>query len=119
MRPFSIIATATLATSVAIGAVPAAAAPKKVVPHTQVGVATYYRPPSLRGVPAAQVCASPSLAFGTHLTVTNTTTGHSVTCVVADRMGQNNAGRVIDLSTQTFSRLAPLSQGVMHVKLAW
>jgi rare lipoprotein A len=50
--------------------------------------------------------------------VTNLATGASTTCVVADR-GPFVAGRVIDLDRSVFEQLAPLSAGVINVRITW
>jgi rare lipoprotein A (peptidoglycan hydrolase) len=64
------------------------------------------------------MCASPDLSFGTVLTVTDDATGNSITCTVDDREAQN-PGRVVDLSPEGFSQLAPTSQGVIMVTVSW
>lgn len=63
-------------------------------------------------------CAHRTLRFGTTVTIRNPANGKTATCVVRDR-GPFVSGRVIDLSTATFSQLAPLSQGVVRVELNW
>jgi hypothetical protein len=110
------------AVSVAVVAPPKppvpAAVPKPVVAplvlapaHQSTGGASWYR--SLAGT-----CASPTLAFGTVVTVTDLSTGASVHCTVDDREA-HNPGRVIDLSPATFSQLARLTVGVIEVRLTW
>jgi len=97
---------------------PAAPSPKPVpsspptVPlHVVAGLASWY------GAPAG-TCASPTLAFGTVVTVTDLGTGASVHCRVDDREA-HNPGRVIDLAPATFSQLASLVVGVIEVRLTW
>ena len=80
---------------------------------TQTGNATWYDPP-WSGLTAAH----PWLPFGTHVTVTDLATGRSVTVVIDDR-GPFAPGRIIDLSPEAFSQLAPLGSGVLHVRLSW
>jgi len=63
-------------------------------------------------------CAHKTLPKGTVLTVTNLATGASTTCVVADR-GPYAAGRIVDLTPSVFSKLAPLSSGVIDVRIEW
>jgi hypothetical protein len=63
-------------------------------------------------------CASPTLAFGTVVTVTDVATGGSVRCTVDDRQSAST-GRVLDMSETTFSRLSSLSAGVIEVLLSW
>ncbi len=61
--------------------------------------------------------ASPWLPFGTRVTVKDLATGKSVVVVINDR--GPFGGRIIDLSPEAFSALAPLGQGVMQVRLTW
>jgi rare lipoprotein A (peptidoglycan hydrolase) len=63
-------------------------------------------------------CASPTLPFGTRLSVTNTSTGAHTTCTVDDHQA-SNPGRVLKLSPSDFAAIAPLSQGVVTVTLTW
>ncbi len=79
--------------------------------HATSGLASWY------GAPAG-TCASPTLAFGTVVTVTDLRTGASVRCRVDDREA-HNPGRVIDLAPATFSQLASLVVGVFEVRLSW
>ncbi len=79
--------------------------------HTESGQATYY-------ATAPGTCAHKTIAMGTVVTVTNTANGRSTTCVVADR-GPYAAGRIIDLSPDTFDKIASRSQGVASVTLTW
>jgi uncharacterized protein YabE (DUF348 family) len=79
--------------------------------ETQSGKASFYSAPG-------GTCAHKTLPKGTIVTVTNTNNGKSVTCKVADR-GPYIAGRVVDLSKDTFAAIAPLSSGVVPVRLSW
>jgi hypothetical protein len=81
--------------------------------RSQAGVATWYDPP-WGGLTAAH----PWLPKGTDVTVTDVATGRSVTVVIDDR-GPFSPGRVIDLSPEAFSVLAPLGRGVLRVSLDW
>jgi rare lipoprotein A (peptidoglycan hydrolase) len=94
---------------------PPGLAPKPTTPsvwaHVVTGLASWY------GAPAG-TCASPTLAFGTVVTVTDVRTGSSVRCTVDDREA-HNPGRVIDLAPATFSQLASLVAGVFEVRLSW
>lgn len=76
-----------------------------------MGQASYY------GAPADE-CAHRSLPFGTIVKVTNLANGKVATCRVGDR-GPFVEGRIIDLSEQTFAQLAPLSEGVIDVRIEW
>jgi rare lipoprotein A len=51
------------------------------------------------------------------VTVTYLASGKSIEVVINDR--GPFGGRVIDLSDEAFEALAPLSQGVMDVRLTW
>jgi hypothetical protein len=79
---------------------------------TQVGEASWYEAPG-----SGFTAAHPWLPFGTEVTVTNLATGESVVVVINDR--GPFGGRIIDLSPEAFSALAPLGQGVMQVRLTW
>jgi rare lipoprotein A (peptidoglycan hydrolase) len=79
--------------------------------NQETGEASWYQAP-------AGTCASPDLAFGTEVTVTDLGNGLSTTCRVEDR-GPAVAGRIIDLSEETFSQIASTSQGVIEVRISW
>jgi rare lipoprotein A len=79
---------------------------------TEVGEASWYDAPG-----SDYTAAHPWLPFGTHVTVTNLATGESVVVVINDR--GPFGGRIIDLSPEAFSALAPLGAGVMQVRLTW
>lgn len=63
-------------------------------------------------------CAHRTLRFGTVVTIRNLSNNRTTTCVVRDR-GPFVGGRIIDLSTQSFSEIAPLSQGLVNVEISW
>jgi hypothetical protein len=79
--------------------------------HSRVGIATWY------GWHPGQ-CASPFLPHGTLLTVTDLATHKTIQCLVTDTEA-HNPGRVVDLSNYCFEELAPLSQGVIMVRISW
>jgi rare lipoprotein A (peptidoglycan hydrolase) len=87
-------------------------APKPTTSNSESGQATWY------GAAPPGMCASPTLPFGTVLTVTNVATGASTTCTVDDR---EEAGypRVVDMSPSGFAQLASTSQGVADVTISW
>jgi rare lipoprotein A (peptidoglycan hydrolase) len=89
-----------------------AAPPTTTEPNSQSGKASWYEaaPPG--------TCAHRTLAKGTIVTVTATSSGKSVNCRVADR-GPYVNGWIIDLSKDTFAALAPLDAGVISVRLTW
>jgi len=84
---------------------------KKVVARNRVGIATWYN-----YVPGH--CATWFLPMGTRLTIQSVATGKRIHCVVTDREGARG-NRVVDLSETQFSQLAPLSRGVVLVKVIW
>jgi rare lipoprotein A (peptidoglycan hydrolase) len=63
-------------------------------------------------------CASPTLPFGTVLTVVNNATGASTTCTVDDREAAGYP-RVVDMSPSGFSQIGDISQGVVDVTISW
>jgi rare lipoprotein A (peptidoglycan hydrolase) len=64
------------------------------------------------------MCASPTLPFGTVLTVANDATGATTQCTVDDREGAGYP-RVVDMSYSGFSQIADPSQGVVEVTISW
>ena len=79
--------------------------------RTQSGPATWYdaAPPG--------TCAHRTLPMGTVVTITSAS-GATATCTVDDR-GPYADGAIIDLAKDVFSKLAPLSQGVVQVTISW
>ena len=82
-----------------------------VAHSSMVGEASWYY------IDTGLTAASPWLPFGTNVTVTNLATGASVTVVINDR--GPFGGRLIDLSEEAFSHIAPLGQGVCTVRISW
>ncbi|MGH2727754.1 MAG: ubiquitin-like domain-containing protein [Actinomycetota bacterium] len=78
---------------------------------TQSGKGTWYAAPSM-------TAAHPTLPFGTVVRVTNFANGKTVTVTIRDR-GPYGEGRIIDLSKDAFAALAPLSEGVISVRIRW
>ena len=76
------------------------------------GQATWY------SAAPAGMCASPTLPFGTVLTVVNNASGASTVCRVDDREGAGYP-RVVDMSPEGFSQIAGLGQGVVDVTISW
>ena len=79
---------------------------------SEQGEATWY------GAAPDGYCASPTLPFGTVLTVTNDGTGASTSCTVDDREAAGYP-RVVDMSPAGFSQIASTSQGVVQVTISW
>ena len=79
--------------------------------HSETGQGSFY-------AFTAASCAHKTLPFGTVVRIVNLSTGASTTCTIRDR-GPFGAGRIIDMSKDTFGRIAPLSQGVVPVRIEW
>ena len=80
--------------------------------QSEAGEATWYKTSD----PA--VCAHKTIPMGTVLKVTDIESGKTTTCKVGDR-GPYVEGRILDLSPEAFSQLAPLSDGVINIKIEW
>jgi rare lipoprotein A (peptidoglycan hydrolase) len=80
--------------------------------NREVGDATWY------AAAPAGYCASPTLPFGTVLTVVNDATGATTVCTVDDREAAGYP-RVVDLSPSGFDQIADTSQGVVQVTISW
>jgi rare lipoprotein A (peptidoglycan hydrolase) len=80
--------------------------------NREVGDATWY------AAAPAGYCASPTLSFGTVLTVVNDATGATTVCTVDDREAAGYP-RVVDLSPEGFDQIADTSQGVVQVTISW
>lgn len=66
----------------------------------------------------ANTCAATRrYKFGTRLRVTNLRNGKTVICKVNDRGAFESMGRSVDLSKGAFSKIAPLNQGLVRVKI--
>ena len=88
------------------------AAPPVAGSFSQSGVATWYATLHRPGT-----CAHLTLPFGTTVRLTDTDTGATATCTVADRGPEAWTGNVIDLSPDVFEQLRPLSTGEVHVRI--
>lgn len=100
--------------AVASTAAPTAApahAPAHTPAHTEQGEATWFHAPD-------GSCAHRTAPAGTVIKVTRTSTGASTTCYV-DQWGPEAPYRVIDLSMDTFEKLAPAEVGVINVVIEW
>lgn len=67
--------------------------------------------------PEGLTAAHPTLPFGTHLQVTNASTGESVVVTVTDR-GPYHSNRVIDLSKAAAREIGLIARGSGKVELA-
>ncbi|HEX9775143.1 MAG TPA: ubiquitin-like domain-containing protein [Actinomycetota bacterium] len=79
---------------------------------TEVGDATWY------GEADGMTAAHKTLPIGTVVRVENLANGAWVNVTIRDR-GPYGEGRIIDLSDEAFARLAPLSKGVINVRIRW
>ena len=86
--------------------------PRPAAAHSEGGEATWY------SAAPAGYCASPTLPFGTVLTVVNNATGASTECTVDDREAAGYP-RVVDMSPSGFSQIGDISQGVVDVTISW
>jgi hypothetical protein len=84
---------------------------RSAVSAVRVGIATWYA-----DVPGR--CATWYLPLGTRISVQDLSTGRVVRCVVTDREG-SRGDHVVDLSPAQFAQLAPLSVGVVRVRVTW
>ncbi len=80
--------------------------------NSEVGDATWY------AAAPDGYCASPTLPFGTVLTVVNDGTGATTVCTVDDREAAGYP-RVVDLSPEGFDEIADTSEGVVQVTISW
>jgi hypothetical protein len=86
--------------------------PKKKRPKRyRIGDATWYADFPGR-------CATWDLPMGTRIAVRDLATGKVVHCIVTDREAAHG-NRVVDLSETQFAQLAPLSKGVVVVRVSW
>jgi beta-lactam-binding protein with PASTA domain len=63
-------------------------------------------------------CATSYLPYGTRVTVRDLATGRAIVCVVTDKEAAHG-DRVVDLNQSQFAQLAPLTKGVIRVKVSW
>lgn len=101
----------TVVLTVSTAAPPATTVPTGNSSNSRVGTATWYS-----YIPG--YCASPFLEKGTVVKVKDLSNGHEITCVVTDHEAAGGT-RVVDLSETQFAKLAPLSVGVVRVRITW
>jgi len=100
--------TAPPVTGAPLTATPAA----RVYAHTDTGIASWFNAPDA-------TCAHRTLPFGTMVKVTRPATGAVAICRVDDRGPTVATGRLIDLSMDTFAKLAAPSTGLIDVDIEW
>jgi rare lipoprotein A (peptidoglycan hydrolase) len=99
-------------TTVLAAIVPPAAAASSAVTKTDSGVASWFRAP-------AATCAHRTLPMGTVIKVTRIANGATASCKVDDRGPTLETGRLIDLSLDTFEKLAAREAGLIDVRIEW
>jgi rare lipoprotein A (peptidoglycan hydrolase) len=105
-------------------AVAAAAAARRATVRT---TATLHAPTTVHGVRVGVAtwyswhpgqCATSYRPRGTRIWITDLATGRVITCLVTDAQPYSPE-RVVDLNETQFAQLAPLSQGVVRVRVTW
>jgi len=79
--------------------------------RNQTGAASWFSAPD-------GTCAHNAIPTGTRVTVTRLSTGAITTCVI-DQGGPSDPSRIIDLSKDTFEKLAPVGVGLIEVRIEW
>ena len=92
--------------------VPPAAAVTGAITRTDSGVASWFNA-------ADATCAHRTLPMGTMIKVTRIHNGATATCKVSDRGPTVATGRLIDLSLDTFEKLAAKEAGLIDVRIEW
>lgn len=108
----SALAPLTPLTTILAAVVPPAAAVTGAVTRTDSGVASWFKAPGA-------TCAHRSLPMGTVIKVTHVQSGASASCKVDDRGPTVETGRLIDLSLDTFEKLASREAGLIDVRIEW
>jgi hypothetical protein len=90
---------------------PVAPPPPPEPRHHQRGLASWFAAPK-------GTCAHRTIPKGTVVTVVRVDNGVATTCRVADR-GPADTSRVIDLSRDTFAKLAGTQKGLLQVSVRW
>ena len=91
---------------------PPAAAVAGALTRSDSGIASWFNAPGA-------TCAHRTLPLGTTIKVTRTSNGASATCRVNDRGPTVATGRLIDLSLDTFQKLAAKEAGLIDVTIEW
>lgn len=104
LTPLTTLVEAIVPPSTAVA--PAAAA------RTDSGIASWFNAPDA-------TCAHRTLPMGTIIKVTRVYTGAVASCKVNDRGPTLETGRLIDLSLDTFEKLAPRGIGLVDVTIEW
>jgi len=110
--PPTVIAPLTPLTTLLDKVVPPAVAVAGALTRTDSGVASWFNAPDA-------TCAHRTLPMGTVVKVTRTYNGASASCKVSDRGPTVETGRLIDLSLDTFQKLASKDAGLIDVRIEW
>jgi rare lipoprotein A len=110
--PTTALAPLTPLTTIVAAVVPPVAAVSGAVTRTDSGVASWFKAP-------AATCAHRTLPMGTMIKVTRIQNGASASCKVDDRGPTVATGRLIDLSLDTFEKLAAREAGLIDVRIEW
>ncbi len=92
--------------------VPPAAAVSSALTQSDSGVASWFKAPEA-------TCAHRTLPMGTLVKVTRIHNGAVASCKVNDRGPTPETGRLIDLSLDTFEKLAAREAGLIDVRIEW
>lgn len=92
--------------------VPPALAVTGTLTRSDSGVASWFEAPDA-------TCAHRTLPLGTIVKVTRSQGGASASCRVDDRGPTVETGRLIDLSGDTFEKLASKDAGLIDVRIEW
>ncbi len=84
----------------------------KLYGHNDAGIASWFNAPD-------NTCAHRTLPFGTMVKVVRASNGASAFCKVNDRGPTLATGRLIDLSMDTFAKLAAPEAGLIDVTIEW
>ena len=98
--------------SVVQAVVPPVTAVASAVTRTDSGIASWFGAPD-------GTCAHRTLPRGTMIKVTRIHNGAVASCKVNDRGPTLETGRLIDLSDDTFEKLAAKEAGLIDVKIEW
>ena len=110
--PTTALAPLTPLTTIVAAVVPPVAAVSGAVTRSDSGIASWFKAPTA-------TCAHRTLPMGTVIKVTRIQTGASASCKVDDRGPTVATGRLIDLSLDTFEKLAPSEAGLIDVRIEW
>ena len=108
----TVVKPLTPLTTILAAVVPPAAAVSGALTRTDSGVASWFKAP-------AATCAHRTLPMGTVIKVTRLHNGASASCKVDDRGPTVETGRLIDLSLDTFEKLAASEAGLIDVRIEW